>query len=83
MSLDILSDVLRSVRLVGRSTTTSAAVASGLRKRRRLARIAWPSCPPRNRVMEYHVVLSGSCWAAIVGEAPVRLEGGLVLFHRR
>src|SRR5215471_12780657 len=31
--------------------------------------------------MEYHVVTRGSCWAAIVGEAPVRLErGDLVLF---
>ena len=31
--------------------------------------------------MEYHVVTRGSCWAAIVGDAPVRLEcGDLALF---
>lgn len=33
--------------------------------------------------MEYHVVTRGSCWAAIVGETPVRLETGdvIVLAH--
>jgi AraC-like DNA-binding protein len=37
--------------------------------------------PDAEHVMEYHVVTQGSCWGAIVGEAPVRLEAGdVVLF---
>jgi len=37
--------------------------------------------PDSEHVMEYHVVTRGSCWGAIVGEAPVRLVAGdIVLF---
>ena len=81
MSDDILSDVLRSVRLRG-------ALYFHVRGVRDWAAEAPPSCeiapavmPGAEHVMEYHVVVSGACWAAVVGEAPVRLEAGdIVLF---
>ena len=43
--------------------------------------IAAAVMPAAEHVMEYHVVTRGSCWGAIVGEPPVRLEAGdVVLF---
>ena len=43
--------------------------------------IAAAVMPDVEHVMEYHVVTRGSCWGAIVGEAPVRLESGdIILF---
>jgi AraC-like DNA-binding protein len=81
MTQDILSDVLRSVRLRGvlyfyvNGTRDWAAEAppSG--------EIAAAVMPGVEHVMEYHVVVSGSCWAGVIGEAPVRLEkGDIVLF---
>jgi len=81
MSHDILSDVLRSVRLRGAlfyyvsGSRNWAAEAPASRD------IAAAVMPDSEHVMEYHVVTRGSCWGAIVGEAPVRLEtGDIVLF---
>jgi len=81
MSQDILSDVLRSVRLRGvlyfyvNGTRDWAAEAPSSRE------IAAAVIPGAEHVMEYHVVVSGSCWAAVTGDAPVRLEtGDIVLF---
>jgi AraC-like DNA-binding protein len=81
MSHDILSDVLRSVRLRGAlyfhvsGTRDWAAEAPACRE------IAAAVMPGMEHVMEYHVVLSGSCWGGIVGAEPVRLQAGdLILF---
>jgi AraC-like DNA-binding protein len=81
MSQDILSDVLRSVHLRGvlfyyvGGTHDWAAEAPPSRE------IAAAVLPDSEHVMEYHVVTRGSCWAAIVGEAPVRLQtGDIVVF---
>lgn len=79
MSQDILSDVLRSVRLRGalyfyvNGSRTWAAEAPASRE------IAAAVMPDSEHVMEYHVVISGACWGAVVGEAPVRLEAGDIL----
>lgn len=81
MTQDILSDVLRSVRLRGvlyfyvNGTRDWAAEAPSS------CEIAAAVMPRSEHVMEYHVVVSGTCWAAVTGEAPVRLEtGDIVLF---
>jgi len=76
MSQDILSDVLRSVRL--RSAVFYhvsgegdwAAVAPPSRD------IARAVMPDADHVMEFHVVTRGECWAAIAGQAPLRLRLG-------
>jgi AraC-like DNA-binding protein len=79
MSQDILSDVLRSVRLRG----ALFYIVSGSRRWAAEApasrEIAAAVMPDSEHVMEYHVVARGSCWGAIVGEAPVRLETGDVI----
>lgn len=81
MTRDILSDVLRSVRLHGAlyfyvgGTREWAAEAPPARE------IAAAVMPGAEHMMEYHVVVSGACWAGVVGEAPVRLAAGdIVLF---
>jgi AraC-like DNA-binding protein len=81
MTRDTLSDVLRTVRLRG-------AVFYYVVGNRQWAAEAPPSraiaaavMPEAEHVIEYHVVVAGQCWAALVGEAPVRLSSGdLVLF---
>ena len=81
MNQDILSDVLRSVRLHG-------ALYFHVSGRRDWAAEAPPSraiaaavMPGAEHVMEFHVVLSGACWAAAVDGDPVRLAAGdLVIF---
>ncbi len=81
MSHDILSDVLRTVHLRGAIfyyvSGSRDWVAEALPSRD----IAAAVMPDSEHVMEYHVVTRGSCWAAIVGESPVRLDtGDIVLF---
>jgi AraC-like DNA-binding protein len=81
VSHDILSDVLRNVRLRGAlffhvsGSRNWAAEAPPARE------IAAAVMPGSEHVMEYHVVTRGGCWGAIVGESPVRLEAGdIILF---
>jgi AraC-like DNA-binding protein len=81
VSHDILSDVLRSVRLRGAVFYYVSGgrewVAEALPSRDVAALVM----PDSEHVMEYHVVTRGSCWGAIAGEAPVRLEtGDVILF---
>ncbi len=81
MGHDILSDVLRGVRLrgavffylsFGRQWSTGAP---------RSSEIAATVLPGSEHVMEYHVLTRGACWAAVVGERPVRLSAGdIVMF---
>ena len=78
---DILSDVLRGVRLrgavffylsFGRDWATGAPPAKD---------IASLVLPGAEHVMEYHVITRGAAWAAVVGQAPVRLApGDIVMF---
>ena len=81
MNQDTLSDVLRSVRLRGAlyfhvsGTRDWAAEAPPSRE------IAAAVMPGAEHVMEFHVVLSGACWAAALGGEPVHLAAGdLVIF---
>lgn len=79
MSGDILSDVLRSVRL--RSAVFYfvscegewAAVAPASRE------IVNAVMPDAEHLMEYHVVTAGTCWASVAGERPLQLKRGDVV----
>jgi AraC-like DNA-binding protein len=78
---DVLSDVLRAVRLKGavyfrwELTTPWAMEAPPSRE------IAHKVMPGAQRVMEYHLIARGAGWGHAVGQEPVRLhEGDLVLF---
>lgn len=81
MSHDILSDVLRNVRLRGALFFHVSGSQNWAAEAPASSDIATAVMPDSEHVMEYHVVIRGSCWGAIVGEAPVRLEtGDIVLF---
>jgi AraC-like DNA-binding protein len=81
MSADTLSDLLRAVRLKGAIffyvEGADPWVAEAPASREMIPMIL----PGVDHLIEFHVVVRGSCWAAMVGEEPVRLEeGDVVLF---
>jgi AraC-like DNA-binding protein len=81
MTLDTLSDVLRTVRLRGAVFYYVTGNSKWAAEAPRSAAIAAAVMPEAEHVIEYHVVVSGGCWAALVGEQPVRLGAGdVVLF---
>ena len=81
MSRDMLSDLLRAVRLRGALFFFVEGADPGSRRRRARARSA-PGDPAGRGALDRSIgVARGSCWAAIAGEEPIRLnEGDLVLF---
>ena len=81
MKTDVLSDVLRAVRLSGavffHFDLSSPWVAEAPPSRQ----IAGVVMPGAQRVIEYHLIAQGACWGYAVGEPPVRLrEGDLIMF---
>lgn len=81
MSLDMLSDVLRTVRLRGAVffyVSGGRQWAAEAPDTREIARAVMPGA---EHVMQYHVVTGGHCWAGVVGQPPARLgPGDIVLF---
>jgi AraC-like DNA-binding protein len=78
---DVLSDVLRAIRLTGAVyfdfEMSSPWVAEALPSREIAAKVM----PGSERVIEYHLIARGSCWGHVVGAEPIRLnEGDLILF---
>src|SRR5215813_7053421 len=79
MSRDTLSDVLRAVRLRGAvfyfiecSSPWSAETPPG-------AEILPAIMPQAEHLIEFHGVIEGSCWGAVVGGQSVRLRAGDVI----
>jgi AraC-like DNA-binding protein len=81
--LDVLSDVLRSVRLNGAmlflvdATTPWCTWAPQTEAFRRVV------LPDSQHLVSYHIVTRGHCWAGLRGTTPERLEAGdaLVIPH--
>ncbi len=76
---DPLSDVLQSVRLEGGVFflwEPSAPYASHVPEGEAFGA---DIVPGSERVLSYHIVAEGPCWAAVSGREPVRLETGDVL----
>ena len=81
MTHDTLSDVLRTVRLRGALYYYVHGTRNWAAEAPRSSDIASRVMPNADHVMEYHVITRGSCWGAIVGEPPVRLnEGDIIVF---
>lgn len=81
MNRDILSDLLRNVRLRGavfyyvsfRDRWAAEAPAAS-----EIAEAVMPGC---EHVMEYHMLAKGNGWAAVLGQPPVKIAAGdIVLF---
>jgi AraC-like DNA-binding protein len=81
MSADILSDVLRAVRLSGAVFFDVDASSPWVAEAPPAAAIASHVMPGAQHVIEYHIVTSGSCWACLVEapDEPVRLTPGSVI----
>jgi AraC-like DNA-binding protein len=80
-SADVLSDVLRSVRLTG-AVYFDFELSSPWVAESPPARQIPPSVMPgAQRVIQYHLIARGACWGSLVGEKPFRLSAGdLILF---
>jgi len=81
VSTDVLSDVLRAVRLTGAvyfDFELSSPWVAEAPPSRELAAIVMPGA---ERVIEYHLVARGRCWAQPIGGDPIHLqEGDLIVF---
>lgn len=81
MSADTLSDVLREVRLRGAIFFYIEAADPWVAEAPNAHDVIPAILPGVDHLMEFHVVARGSCWAAIVGQEPIRLEqGDVILF---
>lgn len=83
--MDVLSDVLRAVRLTGAIYFDIDAGAPWVGESPPTDAIAAAIMPEAQHIISFHAVVSGGCWAN-VGDAtspPIRLEAGdVVLFPR-
>ena len=77
--VDVLSDVLRTVRLTGALFFPMETSSPWVDEVPRAAKFASILLPGAQHVVSYHIVRQGRCWAAVRGETPVRLEAGDVL----
>jgi AraC-like DNA-binding protein len=81
MSGDTLSDLLRAVRFRGALFYHIEGASPWVAEAPPAREIIPAIMPGVDHMIEFHGVVKGSCWAAMVGESPVRLEErDLILF---
>jgi AraC-like DNA-binding protein len=81
MSADMLSDLLRAVRLRGAIFFYVEGSDPWVAETPCAHEIRPAILPGVDHMLEFHVVARGACWAGIPGEEPVRLdEGDVVMF---
>lgn len=81
MSVDVLSDVLRAVRLTGAVYYDFELSDPWVAEAPPSREIAATVMPGSQRVIEYHVIARGSAWGHAVGHDPIRLrEGDFLVF---
>jgi len=81
MSRDTLSDVLRAVRLRGAIFYYIEGASPWVAEAPAAPEIIPAIMPGVEHMIEFHGIVEGSCWAAVVGESPILLEeGDFVLF---
>lgn len=76
---DVLSDVLRSVRLTGALFFPMEASSPWVDDVPPGAAFSSIILPGAQNVVSYHIVTKGACWASLAGGPPVRLETGDIL----
>jgi len=81
MTGDTLSDLLRAVRLRGAVFFYVEAADPWVAETPPAQTIIPAILPGVDHMMEFHVVARGACWAAVLGQEPIRLEeGDVVIF---
>jgi AraC-like DNA-binding protein len=80
---DVLSDVLRAVRLSGAIFFDFELSSPWVREAPPSPDIAGQVMPGAQHVIEYHLIARGSAWGHAIGQAPLRLhEGDVIMFPR-
>jgi AraC-like DNA-binding protein len=77
--IDVLSDVLRTVRLTGALFFPLEASSPWVDEIPGAAVFASVVLPGAQHVVSYHIVRQGACWATLVDGPPVHLESGDIL----
>lgn len=81
VTTDVLSDVLRAVRLTGAVYFDFYLTAPWVAEAPPTRDIAGIVMPGSERVIEYHLIARGTGWGHAVGQPPIRLrEGDLLVF---
>jgi len=81
MRADVLSDVLRAVRLTGAAYFDFEMSSPWVAQTPHSREIAAKVMPGADRVIHYHLVARGSCWAGALDVDPVQLrDGDLIVF---
>jgi AraC-like DNA-binding protein len=81
MTADVLSDVLRAVRLTGAVYFDFELSSPWVAEAPPSRELAGKVMPGAQRVIEYHLIARGTCWGHAVGQEPMRLrEGDLIVF---
>jgi len=79
VSADALSSVLRAVRLRGALFYYIEGASPWVAEAPPAADIIPAILPGAGHMIEFHGIVEGSCWAAVVGQSPLRLEAGDVI----
>lgn len=81
MPADVLSDVLRAVKLTGAIYFDFNVTPPWVAEAPHACDIANLVMPGAERVIEYHLVAKGSAWGHAIGDEPIHLrEGDLLIF---
>jgi AraC-like DNA-binding protein len=79
MTPDAISDVLRVVRLKGAVFFRVVGCPPWVAEAPDGRAILSTTIPGAQHLLSYHMVTEGACWAALLGEPPIRLEAGDVI----
>ena len=78
-AVDVLSDVLRSIRLTGAMFFLVEASTPWVTAAPHASAYAGAVLPAAQHLISYHMIIEGDCWGGLEGEAPLRLEAGDIL----
>src|SRR5262245_22612565 len=76
VSTDVLSEVLRAVRLAGATFFSIEGPAPWVAEApasKRIAQLVLPGC---EHVIEYHLLAEGECYAGLIDGPPVKMHAG-------
>ncbi len=79
MNEDVLSGLLRRIRLRGALFFNVECVGAWVTEAPASALISSAVMPASEHMMEYHIVLGGTCWAGITGEPQFQMNAGDVI----
>src|SRR5690606_36007639 len=77
--VDVLSDMLRSVRLTGAMLFLVEASTPWVSWAPQAEAFRGVVLPAAQHLISLHIVTHGGCWAGLAGASPQRLETGYVL----